>query len=195
MSPLATLSDLKLRLGLAESDIADDALLDSFLASVSARFEKECNRLFGRVAGATYEFPADVREIVPSLYPIESITAWHLKSNETDGWVAQTGIDFLIRRGCIVSLPSALGSWQEQGRMTYDAGYVLPDATVGTGQTVLPSDIEQAAIEQCAYWYQNRNRLGLTSISGDGGAISTFAQPDLLPNVRAVLKRHERWVN
>ncbi len=192
---LATLSDLKDRLHIAQAHVAEDAFLDALLASCSARFEKECNRAFARTEGATYEFPADIREIVPPLQPIESITAWHLKTTETEGWVALAVPDFLIRRGCVVSLPVALGTWQQQGRITYDGGFVLPDAEPGPEQIPLPADLEQGCIEQCTYWFQNRNRLGMTAVSGEGGSIQNFSTLDLLPNVKATLKKHERWVN
>jgi hypothetical protein len=54
-----------------------------------------------------------------------------------------------------------------------------------TGQTPLPDEIAVACQEQVAYWYQNRHRLGLVSVAGEGGAIQQFAQLDLLPSVKA----------
>jgi hypothetical protein len=44
-------------------------------------------------------------------------------------------------------------------RVTYTGGFVLPGDTPAPGQTPLPPDLEQAAIEQVAYWF--RNRAGL----------------------------------
>jgi hypothetical protein len=40
------------------------------------------------------------------------------------------------------------------------SGYVMPGTSPGAGQTALPSDLEQAAVEQVAYWFQNRDKLG-----------------------------------
>jgi hypothetical protein len=93
----------------------------------------------------------------------------------------------------IVELAAPLGTSRQLGRVTFAGGYVLPGNTPGTGQTALPAELEQAAIEQCAYWYQRRDQLGLTSVSGEGGSISNFTALDLLPGVRAVLNKYERW--
>jgi hypothetical protein len=59
--------------------------------------------------------------------------------------------------------------------------------------TRLPADLEQAAVEQVAAWFQNRDKLGLDTIWPHQGTYEKFSQLDLLPNVRAVLKRYERW--
>src|SRR5882724_12522022 len=62
-------------------------------------------------------------------------------------------------------------------------------------QIPLPDDVEQACIEQVAFWYSRRTQLGLLSISSDAGVVQQFQSTDLLPQVRATLKRYERWVN
>jgi hypothetical protein len=69
----------------------------------------------------------------------------------------------------------------------------LPGATVSAGQTPLPSDLENAAVEQVASWFQNRDKLGLTRIWFHQGTYEQFSQLDLLLPVQAVLKRYERW--
>jgi hypothetical protein len=99
----------------------------------------------------------------------------------------------LIRKQTVLSLTYRLGIEDELGRITYTGGYVLPGSTPGAGQTALPVEISQAASEQVAYLYQNRDRLGLVSVAGQGGLIQQFAQLDLLPFVKEVLKKHERY--
>jgi hypothetical protein len=64
---------------------------------------------------------------------------------------------------------------------------------VGAGQTPLPDDLEQAAVEQVASWFQTRDMLGLVRNRPWQGDYQQFAQLDLLPNVKAVLTRYERW--
>jgi hypothetical protein len=64
-----------------------------------------------------------------------------------------------VRRACVISLLTPLGIASQQARVTYTGGYVLPGATPGAGQTALPAELEQACVEQAAYWYQNRHRL------------------------------------
>jgi len=114
MGNLAQLSAIKTRLELPAGDTQDDSILTNFIKLVSGAFEDHCNRKFDRQAGVTYEFDAAKTEIVPERYPIEAISAWDLKSDETSGWVAQTITDYLIRKGCVVTLPSSLGVAAQQ---------------------------------------------------------------------------------
>ena len=88
-----------------------------------------------------------------------------------------------------------LGTFREQARLTFTGGYVLPGTTPGAGQTPLPDDLEQAAVEQVAGWFQNRTMLGLVRNRPWQGNYQVFMQLDLLPNVSAVLKRYERWMS
>jgi len=193
---LTQLSTVKTRLRLNSFDVDDDTLLTNYIKHASGRFARECNRIFDRMAGATFEFHAHEREITPDRYPIESVTSFDLKSNEADGWVAQDDVSYLISPSlCLIQLAAPLGAACQKGRVTFTGGYVVPGATVGAGQTALPDEIEQACIDQVAYWYQNRQRLGLLSTSGEGGSIQQIKTLDLLPHVVAVLKKYERWVN
>lgn len=196
---LTQLQTLKDRLGIAESFVRDDELLTNALRALSGRFDQECNRKFARQEDATFEFRADVFDILVDRFPVESISAFHVKANETEGWVEQTDIVAIIGpTKSIIELAAPLGSSREIARVTFDGGYVLPGTTPEAGQTALPAEIEQAAVEQCVYWYQNKDRLGLSSISGQGGSVSkdpvsVVAPLSLLPTVMAVLKKYERW--
>ncbi len=95
---LTQLSTVKARLALTVNDYDD--LLTSAIRAVSARFDKECHRTLARTTSATHEFDATDTEILPPCYPIESVIKFELKSNETDGWSEQTGVQYLIRRPC-----------------------------------------------------------------------------------------------
>src|SRR6266566_632421 len=194
---LTQLSAVKSRLALTVTDY--DGILTNAIKAVSDRFDKECNRSLARTTAATHEFDANDTEILPPCYPIESVTKFELKSNETDGWVEQTGIEYLIRRQCVISLsvplnsrPSTLNS-PALARVTLTGGYVLPGDTPGAGQIALPDDLEQAAVEQVAYWFRNRDKTGLLRSWPHDGTYDAFLQSDLLLEVRAVLKRYERW--
>jgi len=190
---LAQLSTVKTRLGI--TDTTDDTLLTNFIEFTSARFDAECHRSLERAVNAVEEFAADAREIRVARYPIEAVSQFHLKDNETDGWQLQSNVGHVIRRACVISLGVALGSQTQQAKVTYTGGYVLPGTTPGSGQTALPDDLEHACVEQVAYWYQNRHRLGLLSVPADGRTFYQLAKIDLLPQVHAVLRTYERWEN
>ncbi len=80
--------------------------------------------------------------------------------------------------------------------MTYTGGYVLP----GTDPpppvppaTPLPADIEQAAVEQVAFWFQKKDKLGITTNWPSGGTYQLFRDQGLLQSVQAVLRKHQRF--
>ena len=185
------LSTIKTRLGI--TDTTDDTLLTNLIEFASARFERETNRSLDRAVATPEEFSADQTEILVARFPLESVASFHLKENETDGWVLQSNIDYLIRHACVISLSAPLGTKYEQARVTFTGGYVLPGTTPGAGQTALPDDLEHACVEQVAYWYQNRHRLGLLSMPAEGRTFFNIAQIDLLPQVASILKRYERF--
>jgi hypothetical protein len=106
---------------------------------------------------------------------------------------------YMTRYGSVISLPPGaiqhpVSSTQyPTARLTYTAGYVLPGTTAQPGQTPLPPDLEQAAVEQVAFWFQNKDRLGLKTHWPSGDAYRQFATQDLLESVQAVLARYRRW--
>jgi hypothetical protein len=192
---LTQLTTIKARLQILDTDNTYDALLSNAIKAISARFDKETGRTLARTENATFEFPADAGEICPPCYPIESASKFETKSTEAEGWQEQTGINYLIRAGCVLSLLSSLSSLPSpaQGRVTYTGGYVLPGTPPTAGQTLLPDDLEQAAVEQVAFWFQNREHLGLKTYWPAGVAYQQFAALDLLDSVKAVLAHHTRW--
>src|SRR4051812_6833475 len=105
---LSQLSTLKSRLAIDEFEVKYDSLLTTALTALSARFDAETNRTLARTVNATQEFSADETEILVPCYPIESVTKFELKSTEAEGWIQQTNIDYLIRRNCIISLPTPI---------------------------------------------------------------------------------------
>jgi hypothetical protein len=190
---LTQLSTVKARLEIDDFEVKYDVLITNAINAYSAQFDKECNRQFARTIDATEEFDGDETEILVASYPIESVTKFELKSTETEGWIEQTGVDYLLRRNCVISLANPLGDCRQRARVTYTGGYVLPGTIVGAGQTALPDDVEQAMVEQVACWFMNRDKLGLVRSWPKGGVYEEFAQTELLINVKEVLRKYERW--
>ena len=194
---LTQLSTIKARLGIDEFDLYPDAILTNAINAVSVRFDKETNRTLSRTANITEEFEADDAEIIVPCYPIESVSKFETKTKESEGWIEQTGIEFLVRRNCVISVLSPISILNSSlgiGRVTYTGGYVMPGTTPGTGQTPLPADLEQAAVEQVAAWFQTRDALGLETIWPHAGTYEKFSQLPLLPSVQSVLQRYQRWL-
>ena len=189
---LTTLETIKSRLGIDNFDTAEDALLNRFLRHASARFEMECNRNFDRLENGTDQFPADTSDLIATRYPVESVSAFELKTSERTGWETLSDVDYLLKPGGVNCLTGILGANSQLLRVTYTGGYVLPGNTPAEGQIALPDDLEQACVEQVAFWYQRREQLGIVNFSGEGGTIKLPSNPDLLPQVQSVLKRYTR---
>ena len=201
---LTQLSTLTQRLAILETDTQYDAALTSVIKALSARFDRECHRRFARTENATEEFSTGDTEIAVAGYPIEAVTRFEAKSSAVEGWVEQTAPDYLIRRACVISLASPFGHQPlafSLSRVTYTGGYVLPgdpdpdyQPSANTRPPArLPDDLEQAATEQVAAWFQNRGGVGLTSTWPYHGTYQQIAQLPLLIEVKAVLKLHTRW--
>jgi hypothetical protein len=194
---LVQLTTVKARLALDPLDPTHDALLTSAIVAISARFDQETNRSLERTENATFEFPAADTEILVPHYPIESVSKFELKTSETEGWVEQSGVEFLIRRACVISLHSPLRTPHSAlctGRVTYTGGYLVPGSPPAPEAIALPPDLEQAAIEQTAFWFQTRDLVGVIRQWPKGGSYVQFADLDLLPSVRSILARHTRIV-
>ena len=187
---LTQLATVKARLDILPSDTTHDDLLTRSIEALSARFDRECNRTLARTVGAAEEFRAGDTEIIARCYPIEAVTKFELKTSEAEGWVEQVGAGYVVRGGCVISLRMPLSlvpevSWAgpQVARVTYTGGYVLPGTTPGAGQVALPADIESAAVEQLAAWFQQRDKLGLIRHWPSGGTFLVFAQLPLLAQV------------
>ncbi len=142
-----------------------------------------------------HEFPGRAREVLPACYPVEAVTKFELKTSESEGWVEQTGVEYLLRSGCIISLSLPLGLVEGSvGRVTYTGGYVLPGSVPGAGQTALPADLEHAAIEQVAAWFYNKEKIGLVRHWPNTGTYVVLSQQPLLVSVLATLRRYQRWM-
>ena len=193
---LAQLTTVKARLGLLETDTQYDELLTRAIEALSARFDRECNRSFARTVGVCQEFPGGEIEIPVGCHPIETVTKFELKTSESAGWVEQTAVEYLVRAKCVVSLAVPLWPLRSSAalaRVTYTGGYVLPGTVPGVGQTALPKDLESAATEQVAVWFQLRDKLGLFRHWPNSGTYTVISQLPLLPQVSASLRPYRRW--
>jgi len=194
---LAQLSTIKARLGLEQFDTTDDLILTNLLRHVSGHFAIECNRIFDYGAVLTYDFRAEQINIIVDRPPIELVSQFELKTTEAEGWLLQSAVDYVLSpRKSVIELPEPIGISGQLGRVTYTGGYILPGTTPTGNQIALPDELELACVEQVAYWYQRRTQLGLVSVTSEGGGVTQqFQSSDLLPQVRAVLNRYERYVN
>lgn len=188
---LTTLTNFKLRAGLTGTE--DDTLITALCNAVESQFNAWCNRVFARSATAEYIFPADRVAILLPHYPVESVTGLYLRDSSAASWVEQTGLlHELDATAGILTLMSPLGGAYQRARAVYAGGYVLPGTSPGTGQTALPLEVEQAAIEQALHLYHRRHDLRFTDTAGQGVAARQLREVDLLPSVVTYLQTYRR---
>ena len=187
---ITTLAKVKERLALSTNE--HDALLTQLILACGSAFARETGRVLERTAVFQQEFSAGTVEVALECYPLEEISAWEMKRSELEGWFAIAPPAHVVRRGCVVSLESPLGIASELVRITYAAGYVMPPAVPGTGQTGFPSALEAAAVEQIAFWFQNREHVGMFRIEATGGEYMEVADRLWVPWVRRTLGGFKR---
>src|SRR3954467_1527945 len=107
---LTTLETIKSRLGIDSFDTRDDVLLNRFLRHASTRFEMECNRKFDRLENATDQFAGDTSDLIVTRYPVETVTAFELKTSERTGWEDLSDVDYLLQPGGVIRLAQILGA-------------------------------------------------------------------------------------
>ena len=198
---LTQLTTVKARLALDLLDPTYDALLSSAIAAFSSRFDLETNRILARTVNAQFEFPAEDSEVAVPCFPIENVTRFECKSSESDGWLERGQVEYLIRKGCLISLATPFAkvraassvSQPVLARVTYTGGYLLPGSAAVPGATALPADLSQAEVEQVAFWFQTRNELGIVRQWPRGGDYKQLVDSDLLPSVRETLGKYKRF--
>lgn len=200
---LCTRDNLKVRMGLVGD--GENTVLDGIISGVSARMARAC----GRIApdGSPCLEKTSLTEVlsVPDremtllylrAWPVASITSvkegLYNDFSESDAltvaddYHADLGRGKLYRIGC---------SWQfgpQTVEVVYTGGYVAAGEVPGDGETALPDDLVDAAMQQCQHLYQRRSELGATGTSVEGGSVSWASQYALLKDVQKVCRSYRR---
>jgi hypothetical protein len=191
---LTTLASVKTRLEIA--DASKDALLTMGIESVSARIARECRRVLERRVGHKQCFPAYDLGVSLEAYPVEEITSFEVQTAGGAGGFVKPAVEvsYLVTPGGVLQLDVPFGTARQLCWVTYTGGYVAPGGVVGPGQTALPRDLEQAVIEQVAFWYQQRAKVGVTRYETSPGFYEQVADTDLIPVVKNLVKKYRRVV-
>ncbi|HBR20260.1 MAG TPA: hypothetical protein DD726_08595 [Phycisphaerales bacterium] len=197
---ICTLADVKDRLGITNTE--NDLTINTIIASLAALFDTYCNRnLIVPAADVTEYYTGYSQWLQLRRYPIVSITS--IKTSYNFDFTSATALiadtDYRIveggRKGMLVSL---YGTWPlfvpDAIQVIYLGGYAAAGATLTAGQTALPGEIREAAIEQASFIFKRRMDIGLSAQSFDGGSINKFSDMDLLPLVKQVLDMYKRTV-
>jgi len=194
---ICTLSDVKERLGLADTDF--DQTINRVILGIEAVFNARCNRhLILNSSDATEYYTAQGKYIKLARYPVVAVTsvkiaydfdfdsATALTAN-TDYRLARGGVDGTLRR-----LATDWPTEEDVTQVVYRGGYCAAGQAAGDGETALPADLREAAIEQASFIFKRRDDIGLSGVGYEGGSINKFSAMKLLPMVEEILQRYRR---
>lgn len=188
MGLIVTLAKVKTRLGI--SDTLQDALLTQMITGVGALFDHLCDRKLERRVDHREEFPGDRTHFSVECYPVEQATGF--EKTISGIWVTEVVAAPVLRKGCVVSVPSALADANEQVRITYTGGYVFPGGVVPGGAQALPEVLEAAALEMVTHWWQQKEQVGAMRVEGGTGVYLEFWERLGVPWVKRVLDGYRR---
>jgi hypothetical protein len=192
---LITLAEFKDRLGEASTEY--DAKLTLIIASITAQFEAFCGRGLIVTAAAVTEYYTGRCEMLQlRRYPVVSITsikeAWDYDFANATALVADTDYR-LIGGGDKGLLLRMYGDWCHQPdgvQAVYRGGYTAAGTTPGTGETAVPADLTEAALEQGLYLSQRKGRdIGLSGQSFAGGGFTKIETGDIIDAAQKILRR------
>jgi hypothetical protein len=194
---ICTLADVKDRLGITSTDY--DLVISRIISGIGSLFDTVTGRsLIVNAADVTEYYKGLSPLLVVKRYPIVSITsitealdydfsnATALVAN-TDYRLTDDGAGGILHRIYTYwpDVPDAV-------QVVYRGGYCSAGQTPGSGETAMPNDLREAAIEQASFIFKRKDDIGLTSVAFDGGSIGKSSPMKLLPMVEQTLKPYWR---
>ena len=184
---LATLAELKTRLGITDS--SDDPALTAHLQRVEDRMAAHCDREWSLAIRIEF-FTGPLGWLLLKAFPVVSVTSVTL-----DDVALTMNVDYQVRvdRGRISYLYDN-GLWPENAEIevTYRGGYATAGTTPGAGETLPPATLTAALLTQAEWEWRNKNVLGLKSASQSGVSVAA-ADFEWLPAVREAMGPHRRF--
>ena len=178
---LTTLANVKQWVNVTSS--TDDSLLTRLITSVSNFIQTWLNRaLSSATYTETYDGPIGTRMLVAN-YPVTAIASLSIDGAtiplSTDVTVAGYVLDTY---GVILRGNYSFGNGRSNVEITYTAGY-----------SVIPVEIEQAAIELVALRYAERRRPGVSSQTIGGEAVA-YRDVGMTDSISSLLIQYKKMV-
>jgi len=198
-SSLVTLDQLKAYLGPGFSGNQNDALLELLVDSVTVMFESHLVRTLAKTVYTNAYFDGSGR---PTLW-LPNGPVSNLASLYEDDVLLTEGIDedFILYPGeapsYLARLEKTSGVWlkgPKTVKATLTAGFVVQGATVGVGETALPSDLRLAfSIQTAREWKKTQgSEWGESSRTFPDGS-TTRIERGLLREVEEILAKYRSF--
>ncbi len=187
---LTNLADVKQALNLNTSTDYDE-LLETLTNAASKAIAAFCQRDFVSQSYTEYYDGTGTGDLVLNQRPIVTLTSvWEDSDREfgSDDLLTEADDDIVVdyTAGIISKIGSSILSDSDA---TWSSGIQSVKVTYTAGYTTVPFDVQQACIETVMHWYNNRGRLGLSSMSLGGVSVS-FGKTALPEHVQAILAQH-----
>jgi len=195
---ICTLADIRDRLGLADGDTDNDALLNRILVGIEDMFSSYTGReLILNAAAVTEYFTGCGSRLLINRYPIVSVTSiiesYDYSFTET---ALTANSDYRLvgggKNGIIYRMNMNWPDTEDIIQIIYKGGCCAAGQTPGDGEFAMPADLREAAIEQASFIYKRKDDIGLSAVSFDGGGVQKFSAMKLLPLVEQTLKKYKR---
>ena len=175
----------------------NDAVLQRIGSGVAGYLQTACQRLFGRVAGDTYEAPSHGVVVLPR-YPLESITKVEIAEAYGSPWQEALGVidDVDSASGTVGLLVSG------RVRLTYTGGYWCETLEPGEtgypsampeGATPVPDDLRWAWLLACQHCWEHKDHW-IPKTLGGNEKVSPLALGDMaaIPAVAETIAAYRR---
>ena len=178
---LASVADLEAWLKLSAGN-TDEALLTRLLTAESTFIETWCSRIFSPTDYVETRDGNGQSRMSPQCWPMLSIASVVVDGTAIPAAVGATGSGYFI-----VGKSIQLRGYS----FTRGAGNVV--LSYNAGFATIPADVQQAAIELAAMRYRERDRVGMSSISG-AGETTSFITRDMPASVLTLLGQYKQVV-
>jgi len=184
---LCSLAELKLFVGINNSDESLDPQLEEYINGASWLLKEETGRFLKAQSITEYHDGTGSLLIMLRHRPVNSVTTLHSDSARSFG--SNTLIDaddyqVYTNGGYIVVTNAGLDVGAQVIKVVYNGGY-----------STIPHDLKMACIEMVAYWYEKftkNTRVGLKSVSNDAGN-ATYVE-DMPSLVKAAIARYSEKI-
>lgn len=192
---LATLQQLKIRIGIELTDTGHDTELTEILTAAGAEFEDYCRREFELKERTEFPYSSGGPYLKLKCWPVVSISSLKVATtydfDSAREMVADTDYR-LTQNGFGGNLFASFG-WSnvpDAIRVVYLAGYVAAGDAPQAGQTAVPPDLTEAAIEYASLIWKRKDTIATKSENYDG-ATTVYQPVGIDKKTAAVLNRYK----
>jgi hypothetical protein len=181
---LITLSSIKSHLGILESKVLEDSILELFINSASQFIESYCERILRQVEYIEYFNGSYGRVIITKQWPINSVTS--IKESATGNWSGSEAVAasrYSVSSDKLsIKLDFDFPRRRSNVQVIYNAGF-----------SPVPADLQLAATWATEWYYRHRQRVDIGKVSSSKGDESIGILAEMPKQVFQILNSYKRF--